>query len=92
MTGSIGSLAPAGCSRQELAELTDRELLDIVNSLPRFSQRRTAACDLLVSRYRDLVWSCVPAGGPQPPRGSRRKAAFGNDGGLCSCHKGEGIS
>ena len=59
MTGPIGSLAPAGCSSQELAELTDRELLGIVSSLPRFSQRRIAACDLLVSRYRDLVWSCV---------------------------------
>jgi len=59
MTGSIASLAPAGCSHQELAELSDRELLDIVSSLPRFSQRRIAACDVLVSRYRDLVWSCV---------------------------------
>jgi RNA polymerase sigma-B factor len=59
MTGPIGSLAPAGCSRQELTELSDRELLDIVSSQPRFSQRRIAACDVLVSRYRDLVWSCV---------------------------------
>jgi RNA polymerase sigma-B factor len=50
---------PAGGTRQEPAELSDRELLGIVRSLPRFSQRRIAACELLVSRYRPLVWSCV---------------------------------
>jgi RNA polymerase sigma-B factor len=59
MTGPIGSSAPAGCMRRELAELSDRELLGIVKSLPRFTQRRIAACELLVSRYRALVWSCV---------------------------------
>ena len=55
MTGSIGSRLPAGWTRQELAELSDSELLGIVSLLPRFSQRRIAACDLLVSRHRDLV-------------------------------------
>ena len=60
--------APAGWMRQELAELGDRELLGIAGSLPRFSQRRIAACELLVSRYRDLVWSCVQRyrHGPEP--------------------------
>ena len=68
MTGSIDSRVPAGWTRQELAELNDRELLGIVGSLPRFSQRRIAACELLVSRYRDLVWSCVQRyrNGPEP--------------------------
>jgi len=68
MTGPIGSRVPAGWTRQELAELSDRELLGIVSSLPRFSQRRMAACDLLVSRHRDLVWSCVRryTNGPEP--------------------------
>ena len=59
MTGSIGSRLPEGWTRQELADLSDGELLGIVSLLPRFSQRRMAACDLLVSRHRDLVWSCV---------------------------------
>jgi RNA polymerase sigma-B factor len=59
MTGPIDSRVPAGWTRQELAEQSDRELLGMVSSLPRFSQRRIAACELLVSRYRDLVWSCV---------------------------------
>jgi RNA polymerase sigma-B factor len=59
MTGPIGTLAPPGRTRLELAELSDSELLGIVSSLPRFSQRRIAACDLLVSRYRYLVRSCV---------------------------------
>jgi RNA polymerase sigma-B factor len=59
MIGPIDSRIPAGWTRQELAELSDRELLGIVSSLPRFSQRRIAACELLVSRYRDLVRSCV---------------------------------
>jgi RNA polymerase sigma-B factor len=60
--------APAGWTHQELAELDDRELLGIAGSLPRFSRRRMAACELLVSRYRDLVWSCVHRyrDGPEP--------------------------
>jgi RNA polymerase sigma-B factor len=49
----------AGWIRQELAELDDRELLGIAGSLPRFGQQRMAACELLVARYRYLVWSCV---------------------------------
>jgi RNA polymerase sigma-B factor len=51
--------ARAGWIRQELAELDDRELLGIAGSLPRFGQQRMAACELLVVRYRHLVWSCV---------------------------------
>ena len=68
MTSSIESRVPAGWTRQELAELDDRELLGIVSSLPRFSPRRMAACELLVGRYRDLVWSCVQRykSGPEP--------------------------
>jgi RNA polymerase sigma-B factor len=60
--------APAGWLHSELAELDDRELLGIAGSLPRFSQRRIAACELLVSRYRGLVWSCVQRyrRGPEP--------------------------
>ena len=57
--------APATWTRPDLAELTDRELLGLVGSLPRRSERRIAACDLLVSRYQYLVRSCV-----QPYRGS----------------------
>ena len=68
MTGPIDSRIPAGWTRQQLAELNDGELLGIVSSLPRFSRRRIAACELLVSRYRDLVWSCVQrySHGPEP--------------------------
>ena len=53
---------------RELAELDDRELLGIAGSLPRFSQRRIAACELLVGRHRGLVWSCVQRyrRGPEP--------------------------
>jgi len=43
----------------DLAELDERALLGIVGSLPRGSERRAAACELLVSRYRWLVRSCV---------------------------------
>jgi len=42
-----------------LAELDERALLGIIGSLPRDSERRAAACELLVSRYRWLVRSCV---------------------------------
>ncbi len=57
--------SPATWTRPELAELNDRELLGLVGSLPRLSERRIAACELLVSRYQYLVRSCV-----QPYRGS----------------------
>jgi RNA polymerase sigma-B factor len=43
----------------DLATLEDRELLGIVRAQPRDSRRRAAACELLVSRHRNLVWSCV---------------------------------
>jgi RNA polymerase sigma-B factor len=60
--------APAGWTRRGLAELDDRELLGIAGSLPRFGQRRMAACELLVVRYRYLVRSCVQRynRGPEP--------------------------
>jgi RNA polymerase sigma-B factor len=60
--------APAGWTRQELAGLDDRELLGIAGPPPRLSQRRMAACELLVVRYRGLVWSCVQRynRGPEP--------------------------
>jgi RNA polymerase sigma-B factor len=49
----------AGGVVQGLAVLDDRELLGILRSLPRSSQRRAAACEVLVGRYRNLVRSCV---------------------------------
>jgi RNA polymerase sigma-B factor len=60
--------APAGRIRPDLGGLDDRELLDIVRSLPRSSERRAAACELLVGRYRNVVWSCVQRyrRGPEP--------------------------
>jgi RNA polymerase sigma-B factor len=58
--------APAGATRQDLAGLDDGELLGIVGSQPRSSQRRAAACELLVGRYEDLVRSCVRRYRPGP--------------------------
>jgi RNA polymerase sigma-B factor len=52
-------LAPPAGIRQDLAELDDRALLDLAGSLPLSSERRAAARDLLVSRHRGLVLSCV---------------------------------
>jgi RNA polymerase sigma-B factor len=42
-----------------MVRLDDRELLRIVRRLPRASERRAAACELLVSRHRNLVRSCA---------------------------------
>jgi RNA polymerase sigma-B factor len=50
---------PEGRTVKDLTELDDRELLGIVRSMPRASDRRAAACELLVSRHRSLVRSCV---------------------------------
>ena len=64
-----GSLAPPDRMRtKDLAGLDDRELLDIVRSLPQASQRRAAACELLVTRHQGLVRSCVRRypGSPEP--------------------------
>jgi RNA polymerase sigma-B factor len=54
--------------RAELAGLDDRELLGIIRSRPRGHPRRIAACELLVGRYRGVVWSCVKpySRGPEP--------------------------
>jgi RNA polymerase sigma-B factor len=48
-----------GRASRDLENLEDAELLGIVRSLPRASERREAACELLVSRHRGLVRSCV---------------------------------
>jgi RNA polymerase sigma-B factor len=50
---------PDRMPKKDLAGLDDRELLDIVRLSPRASERRAAACELLVTRYQGLVWSCV---------------------------------
>ncbi len=44
---------------KDLAGLDDRALLSIVRLLPQASERRVAACDLLVTRHQGLVWFCV---------------------------------
>ena len=44
---------------QELAGLDDQALLGIVRSSPQGSERRTAACELVVARHQGLVRSCV---------------------------------
>ncbi len=53
------SLVPSAPVPGELAELDDGTLLDIMRLSPRASDRRAAACELLVSRHQDLVRSCV---------------------------------
>jgi RNA polymerase sigma-B factor len=45
--------------KKELAGLDDRTLLGIVRLLPQASERRAAACELLVTRHQGLVWFCV---------------------------------
>jgi RNA polymerase sigma-B factor len=52
-------LAPASMPLRQMAECDDNELLEIIRSEPRGSERRAAACELLVTRHRNLVWSCV---------------------------------
>ena len=43
----------------DLNRLDDLRLLEVMRSLPADSERRAAACDILVSRYKKLVRSCV---------------------------------
>src|ERR1700677_1475448 len=60
------SALPGRAAREGLAGLDDLGLLRLVQSLPRASARRAAACELLVCRYEGLVRSCVRPywGGP----------------------------
>ena len=51
--------APGWAVKEELAGLDDHALLGLFRSLPQASQRRAAACELLVARYQGLVRSCV---------------------------------
>jgi RNA polymerase sigma-B factor len=50
---------PGLAVREDLAGLDDQALLSLVQSLPRASQRRETACELLVTRHEGLVRSCV---------------------------------
>jgi RNA polymerase sigma-B factor len=50
---------PDWTAGEGLAGLDDQALLGLVHSLPRASQRRAAASELLVTRYQGLVMSCV---------------------------------
>ncbi len=54
--------------RAELQELPDDALLTKVRTLPRDSEVRAAACEILVDRYARLVRSCVRQyrGSPEP--------------------------
>ena len=54
--------------RDELRELPDSDLLARVRNLPRDSEMRAAACEVLVARYGKLVRSCVRQyrGSPEP--------------------------
>ena len=55
-------------TREELKELTDNALLAKIRSLPRDSELRAAACEVIVERYSKLVRSCVRQyrGSPEP--------------------------
>jgi RNA polymerase sigma-B factor len=55
-------------SRAELKELSDSDLLARVRTMPRDSELRAAACEILVDRYAKLVRSCVRQyrGSPEP--------------------------
>jgi RNA polymerase sigma-B factor len=56
----LGSPAPPGWMLTgDLAGLDERALLGIVGSLPPGSERRAAACELLVTTHHSLVRSCV---------------------------------
>src|ERR1022692_2037739 len=61
-------LPPPGWMLESLAALDDSELLSIVGSLSPGSERRAAACEVLVSRHGGLVRACVQRylRGPEP--------------------------
>ncbi|HEX4063550.1 MAG TPA: SigB/SigF/SigG family RNA polymerase sigma factor [Streptosporangiaceae bacterium] len=54
---TVTPLSPS--PNQPLDSLDDLELLTVMQAMPRQSDRREQACDILVSRYSKLVRSCV---------------------------------
>ena len=52
-------LLPAGRTLDSLSRLDDTALLRIVRAEPMASPRRAAACELLVTRHRNLVRACA---------------------------------
>ncbi len=50
---------PAALRHRDLEKREDAELLAIIRSAPKGSYLRDAACEVLVTRYRPLVRSCV---------------------------------
>jgi RNA polymerase sigma-B factor len=68
---ALGTAADTGSttgSRAELKELSDNALLAKIRALPRDSELRAAACEIIVDRYQRLVRSCVRQyrGSPEP--------------------------
>jgi RNA polymerase sigma-B factor len=56
----VTTAQPTGLRQSgDLTRLDDLDLLRIMRSLPQESDRRAAACDILVGRYKKLVRSCV---------------------------------
>jgi RNA polymerase sigma-B factor len=56
----VTTAQPVGLRQSgDLDRLDDLDLLRIMRSLPQESDRRAAACDILVGRYKKLVRSCV---------------------------------
>ena len=55
-------------SRAALKDMSDRDLLARIRTLPRDSELRAAVCEILVDRYGKLVRSCVRQyrGSPEP--------------------------
>ena len=64
--GPDASIHPG--SRAELNELPDNALLAKIRALPRDSELRAVACEIIVDRYQKLVRSCVRQyrGSPEP--------------------------
>jgi len=56
---TITALALTPLRADQLARLDDLGLLEVMRSQPAASALRSAACDVLVSRYKKLVRSCV---------------------------------
>lgn len=68
---SAVQVSPAPAVRvlnKTLAGLDDPELLGIVRSVPGASTSRVTACELLIARHSNPVYSCVQRyrGGPEP--------------------------
>src|SRR6266700_3559301 len=77
-------ISTARTSPEDAADIGDPELVKLVQSLPRDSEERNAACEKLIGRYESLVRACAQRYRHSPESRARSSGTSGTSGGTCT--------